>query len=270
MQHKNSYDDEKQNQLSNSRNYLVVKSNDLIQRTRFNLSTQEQKIILYLISKIKPEDTDFQYYTFDIKDLCRICGIEYNGKNYQNFKESIRTLRDKSFWVETEEKIMLLSWLQEVEINKQETTVSLRLDDRLKPYLLSIGENFTKYQLEHTLLLKSKYSIRLYEFFICRAFRGYFEIGLDELKQALDITGYEVYKDFRVNVIDKALQEINQFTDLNISFSPIRTNRTITGLHFTIEYKEDTSRFETMLMRNSILDKADNSRLQQLIGGFDE
>ena len=194
MQYQYTYDEEKQDKLSNSRNYLVVKSNALIQKTRYNLSTQEQKIILYLISRIQPTDTELQYYTFDIKDLCRICGIECIGQNYQNFKESIQSLRDKSFWVETETKLLLLSWLQEVEINKQETQVRLRLDDRLKPYLLSIGDNFTKYQLENTLLLKSKYSIRLYEFFVSRAFRGYFEIGLGELKETLEITGYDDYK----------------------------------------------------------------------------
>ena len=38
----------------------VIKSNDLIQRSRFDLSLQEQKIILYLISQITPYDEEFQ------------------------------------------------------------------------------------------------------------------------------------------------------------------------------------------------------------------
>ena len=42
----------------------VNKSNDLIQRSRFNLSLQEQKIILYLISQITPYDHDFKLYEF--------------------------------------------------------------------------------------------------------------------------------------------------------------------------------------------------------------
>ena len=84
-------------------------------------------------------------------------------------------------------------------------------------------------------------------------------------------SGYDDYKNFRVNVIDKALKEINQYTDLNISFKPIRTSRTITGLHFDIEYKETSSRIDTMLVRSEILNNKDNSELrQQFIGGFDE
>ena len=36
------------------RNQYVVKSNDLIRKTRYNLTTQQQKIVLFAISKIKP------------------------------------------------------------------------------------------------------------------------------------------------------------------------------------------------------------------------
>ena len=45
--------------IRDEREYNVVKSNILIQKSRFNFTAQEQKIILYLISKIKPEDKDF-------------------------------------------------------------------------------------------------------------------------------------------------------------------------------------------------------------------
>lgn len=44
----------------------VVKRDDMIQHARFTLSIQEQKCILYAISRIKPEDTAFTEYTFDI------------------------------------------------------------------------------------------------------------------------------------------------------------------------------------------------------------
>jgi len=44
-------DNEKINSTGND---SLVKHNDLIQNARYNLSVQEQKIILYLISKIKP------------------------------------------------------------------------------------------------------------------------------------------------------------------------------------------------------------------------
>ena len=42
--------------ISEERNMFVVKSNDLIEKTRYRLSLEEQRILLYIISKIKPED----------------------------------------------------------------------------------------------------------------------------------------------------------------------------------------------------------------------
>ena len=41
------------------RNQYVVKANDLIRKTRYNLTTQQQKIVLFAISKIKPTDYNF-------------------------------------------------------------------------------------------------------------------------------------------------------------------------------------------------------------------
>jgi hypothetical protein len=48
------------------RDKFVVKSNDLIQRSRFKLNLQQQKAILFIVSQIKTTDEDFTPYTFDI------------------------------------------------------------------------------------------------------------------------------------------------------------------------------------------------------------
>lgn len=75
------------NDITEFRDKTVIKANELIQRSRFNLSLQEQKVILYLISQIEYADTDFKLYDFSIVDFCRVCGIETdNGKNYINLK----------------------------------------------------------------------------------------------------------------------------------------------------------------------------------------
>ena len=86
--------------LSAERQQLVIKANALVQKTKYALTAQEQKIILYIISKVKPLDTEFTTVSIDIKNLCDICGIEYNSKNYINFFSSIKSLADKSFWLE--------------------------------------------------------------------------------------------------------------------------------------------------------------------------
>jgi hypothetical protein len=83
------YEKENADKLAYRRNYKVNKSNDLIQKTRYKLSAQEQKVLLYTISKINPI-TQEREYTFSIKAICEICGVEFLGQNYANFKKTIK------------------------------------------------------------------------------------------------------------------------------------------------------------------------------------
>ena len=57
----------------------VVKSNAIIQNARFELSTQEQKIIAYMCSKIdprKPEDIIF----LSVQEFIKICEVTYSRR----------------------------------------------------------------------------------------------------------------------------------------------------------------------------------------------
>lgn len=236
---------EKQIQIANKietrheRGQLVLKSNALIQKTRYSLSLQEQKIILYIISKLEPNDEEFKHYEFDLKKLCELCDIEYNGKNYLNFKESIKNLSDKSFWYNDGKKESLCRWVEKVIIDiTNPTKIYIRLDEDLKPYLLQLKNNYTIYELENTLMMTSKYSIRLYELLKSYSYKGKWEISVNELKNILNIGDkYNEYKDFRKRILNKSIEEINSYTDLNVILKPIRTNRIITDLHFAISKK---------------------------------
>ena len=77
------------------RDKSVVKSNELIQKSRYKLSLPQQKIILYLCSLIQPHDESFKLHTFEIRELCKICGIETGGKQYELLKA---TLKDIGNW----------------------------------------------------------------------------------------------------------------------------------------------------------------------------
>lgn len=227
--------------MEEERKQIIKKSNSMIQKSKGKLSLQEQKIILYTISKIKKTDDVFEEYEFDLKNFCRVCGIEEHGQNYQNLKESIENLSNKSFWIQQGNEKILCHWVNKAWINEQETTIRIRLDDTLKPYLLQLKSNFTIYELENVLCMKSKYSVRLYEILKSYLNLKEYEIDIKELKELLGIEKkqYSVYKDFRVRVIDKAIEEINRYTDININYKAIRKNRKIERLYFSIDKKNN-------------------------------
>lgn len=220
--------------------YMVVKSNDLIQKSRFQLSLQEQKIILYLISKIKPDDEELKEYTFKIVDFCTICGIEKNsGANYKYIKQTLKTLADKSVWIQLADgRETLIRWINKVWINEQSGNIQVRLDDDMKPYLLQLQERFTQYELLYTLAMKSQYSIRLYELLKSYEYQHQKIFDIDNLKKLLAAENYERYPDFKRKVLDISMKEINELSDINVSYDIIKDGKRYAKLEFYIKIKE--------------------------------
>ena len=230
--------------------YLVVKdqsvfkSNDLIQQSRFNLSLQEQKIILYLISQITPYDEDFKLYEFSITDFCRICGINAAGANYQELKDSIKSICDKSLWVRIEDQETLLRWIEKPYINRKSGTIKIRLDEDMKPFLLNLKKNYTSYELIFTLKMKSKYSIRLYEV-VCsihyhdlETYRQFFT--LDEMKRMLGAENYKTWQAFKERALMPAVADINENSNKNVSVIPQQAahSRAIIGVILEVSSKD--------------------------------
>jgi plasmid replication initiation protein len=111
------------------------------------------------------------------------------------------------------------------------------LNSNIKQYLIDLSRNFTKYELYNILALKSKYSIRLYELFKSYAFQRVKEIELEELKELLGAVNYE-YRDFKRRIMDKTCEEINYYTDINVSYEAITKGRKVVAIVFYIAPKE--------------------------------
>lgn len=214
--------------------HLVVKHNKLVNNTRYNLSMQEQKIILYLIASIKPDATELEPVQFSIIDFCNLAEIKEPKGHYTDIKRYCDGLLSKRFSIEDEDKILCLNWMSFVEVSKNSGTVEMQLNSKLIPYLLNIRNNFTKYELYYILRFKSKYSIRLYELFKSYEFTRKVEIDIDDLQKMLD-SNYERFYDFKRKVIEVALREINKETDINVDVEYIKQGRSYKKIKFTIK-----------------------------------
>ena len=234
-----------------ARSLNVVKKNDIVQRARYGLDMVQQKTIMYLISKINSmKDVEFQEITVDIKDLCEIMGITYNGRSLKDFQDAIQKLSDKSLWVDTGTQLILMRWLQRVIIDKGSTVVTVKFDELMAPYLLKIKDCFVEYRLENVLPMKSQYSLRLYELLKSHNGQVKWEVPLEELKAQLFIENapaYDRYDLFRQRVIDPAILEVCNYTDLLVAYEPNRKDRKIVSLTFytcdcRVSRKEHTRR----------------------------
>lgn len=247
-------------QISAERKQYVAKSNQVIQKSRYKLTTQQQKLVLYMISKIRPTDTEFKEYTFDLKNICQILNVNIQGSNYYKFRESIQKIADTSFWINIDGKDKLYRWLDDVEIEPNTTTIKVKFDEDLKPFLLHLQENYSQYKLENVICFDSKYSFRLYELFKSHSFKGFFTISVDELKKLLLIDDkYERFTIFKTKVLNKAIDEINRYTDINVNYKLIRQNRIITDIEFELCESLMFARNNEENRKNKLNDTRDNN-----------
>lgn len=233
------------------RQSTVVKSNILVQEARYSLSVVQQRILLYLISKIAPGSTEFAPIELNVLEFCEIAGIK--GKKYAAIKEEVKKLADSSFWIESQGKEVLKRWINSEtppQIIQRSGTITLCLSNSLREYLLELRSHFTQYQLEWVLAFKRKYSIRLYEYLCSRHYNTLepyvFQITLANLKEVLGTEEhYSRFNKFNEKVLQPAAAEINEFSDKKIIYKPIKKGTTVVSIEFTVIHKEALEALET-------------------------
>lgn len=228
-----------------SQKFYVVKANDLIRKTRYNLTTQQQKIVLFAISKIKPNDDSRTWYEISIKDICDACGIDMSntGYYYKAIKDDLQKLTNR-LWVELPDKReVTVAWISDAQIIPLSGTIHIRFHEMMAPYLFDLKNRYTQYQLEDVLVFKGKYAIRLYELLRSytteQALQADIEktmmLSLDELRELLAVDGYPVWGNFERFLLKPAISEINECSDkIHIAYETYRTGRKIDKINFII------------------------------------
>ncbi|MDT0478162.1 RepB family plasmid replication initiator protein, partial [Streptomyces sp. DSM 41014] len=107
--------------------------------------------------------------------------------------------------------------------------------------MTQLEKHFTSYQLEQVKDLSSIYAIRLYELMMqWRATGKTQQIPIDELRHKLGIEPdqYQKMSNFKDKVLDVAINQINEHTDIKASYEQHKEGRSITGFTFTFKPKQ--------------------------------
>jgi plasmid replication initiation protein len=115
-----------------------------------------------------------------------------------------------------------ISWFIDVSVDPNgDGYIGVTLHPDLKPYLLQVHRDYTRFQLGYAVRMESKYAIRLYQLLQRWAFVGKKRITLDELRlrlgaRELDKNGeimkdsLPAYKNLKQKALTPALDEINE------------------------------------------------------------
>lgn len=220
-----------------ARSQFVVIGNGLIQKKKYSLNTIEQKLVLYMASKITPYDEPNTVYTFSFKDFRAVCNLNDDSGTYKPMiQEMLLGLKGKPIEIYPDNGTLIItSWFDDAIVNEKDETVKITFSKHLTPYLYNLKTYYTQFCLDNVLPMRSKYAIRLYEYLRSIKSKGYKQtIDIEEVKARIDAEKYKNYKDFRMWCLEPALEEINTYTDISVKCSPIRSGRRVSHLEFQI------------------------------------
>ena len=214
---------------------LVVKRNDLIQAS-YRLTNNEQSIILYAITHLNPkgEVTDDVLYRLNVLDLATLTDTCTNLA-YRDFKQAALRLFDRKIVINEDVKT-LTRFVQTVKYKDSEGIIEIRFSKEILPYLTQIKDNFTKYRFKHVAKFKSSYGVRLYELLIQRmSISDTREINIEWLKDTFQLgQSYEKISNLKNKVIEPALRDINNYSDISVTYEQIKQSRKVIAFKFKV------------------------------------
>ena len=146
---------------------MQVKKAEAVVNARYKLNPLSLKFITVLIAGLKFSDNDNQMYQFKIKDFQELTKLKRNDLHWA-IKQALKELLEKPLEIKTnkdknDNSFLMFNWVSSAEYKDGEGIIEFEISKKLRPYLLEAKEKFLKYRLENILLLKSSYSIRMYE-----------------------------------------------------------------------------------------------------------
>ena len=220
---------------------LVVKSNRLVEAS-YRLTEIEMQIVLYSICRsredgvgLSPKDP----LTIRADDFVARFGTNTN-KVYGQLKNAMDTLYKRTLIIRDEDpktgkpRVVETRWISDKAYIDGAGQIQITFAHKVIPFISQLEGDFTPYLLKQIGRMTSVYAVRLYELLLQYLKFGKREISIVWLKDALQITGYDALKDLKRRVIDVAVDQINKYSDINVSYTNIKTGRAITGFMFTI------------------------------------
>lgn len=233
---------EKKKEQQNT-NHMIAKRNDLIQQSRQSLGLVENKILSYILTKVKPEDQPGKVYKIYYSDLKENIGWN-KSESYNKLRATLKRLSDQSWWWDLGDgKYTLIRWFEDIVIETKNESFDVVFHKRMIPFILDLkhqqqenGFYFTTYQHECIKPMKHRYSPRIYELLKSYSFNNKtwdFELGTgtahDLMYRICDVDEngkplvpniwLKDFGQFRVKVLEPAKKEINLHTDLQIDYT---------------------------------------------------
>jgi len=228
-----------------------INENSLVEKSRFllgmkapNYELGELKILDTYLARINARDPNTQAVTFTKEEYESLMG--FVDSRPETLRKRTEGLLGKVVTIPLEDgkkgwrKLTLFTKAECIQDEYGGYVVNLNCNPELQPIFFNIeNAGYLRYRLKNILPLTSKHSMLLYLYVKDNVFRTPFSIDLKELRKLIGATqkSYDSFKEFRRRVLDKAIEEVNEKTDIIVSYERKTRGRLTVGLVFEVQSK---------------------------------
>jgi plasmid replication initiation protein len=258
--------------MSNTKTITIQKDSQLISIYASGALTATQKkvynCLIYMSKQMLKEDSNRHRFEVQVQDI--ISCISDKNVNIKELKDSIIELQNIKVEFNTLEKNKTVIWsrfplIAGVEI--KDGVLKYNFAFQVLEYIQQ-PQTYAYLDLRIMKNLDTKHSISLYE--ILKDYKNLqlIEIEFTKFKKAMDIkeNQYNRFNNFRDYVLDPAIKEINEKTDLEVSYEKITKGRKVTDLQFKIKTKIDNMiEDRTITNRKQFIDWIRNDKVNEIL-----
>lgn len=230
---------------------LIVKHNALV-NAGYSLSLVEQRLILLAIVQLREHTHEGQLDHIAFDKPINVDATSYigafkvnNNTAYKALKDACKNLFTRQFsYQEPRGKGVAQKttrWVSDIAYIDDAATVEFTFAPAVLPLITYLKDQFTQYELDQVSGLTSSYAIRLYELLVAWRTAGgtpMFELSDFRKKLGVDESKYSRMGQFKEKVLDRAVNQINDYTDINVKYQQHKKGREITGFSFKFKIKK--------------------------------
>lgn len=223
---------------------VQVRQHNAITNARYEYSEMQLDIFLYLLSSLRKDQPD-GVYEVSVGEMSKLTGKKYN---YQQLRLATEGMGSRMFEIpnETDRKgrqVWRQMWMfDRVDYIHGTGIIEIEFTRTIQPYLFDLKANFTSFQLYSALRLSSKHAKRIYT--LCSQWKDKGqtpEYVIEEFKRTIGLINdkgemeYAEITMFKKFVLDIAVKQINEHTDLEIGYTLRKRGRSFQNITFTVK-----------------------------------
>lgn len=230
------------------KNDLIVKDNALIEAS-YSLDVTEQRLILLSIIEARETGkgiTPDGFLEIHASSYMNQFNVEKHAA-YEALSNACKSLFRRYFTYQDIEpktgkpRLNESRWVSKVAYIQSAAMVQICFAPDVIPLITRLETNFTSYEIQQISSLSSAYAIRLYEVIIKWRSLGQTPIlELADFRNQLGVerNEYQRMGAFKERILNLAIQQINEHTDITVTYEQHKTGRIITGFTFMFTQKK--------------------------------